>query len=78
MRDNGPGMSEEQRQHIFDPFFTTRQQQGGTGLGMSIVHGIVSEHDGTITVDSLPTVGTTVTIMLPIAGPDAISDSLRQ
>ena len=78
VRDNGPGMSEEQRQHIFDPFFTTRQQQGGTGLGMSIVHGIVSEHDGTITVDSLPTVGTTVTIMLPIAGPDAISDSLRQ
>jgi len=78
VRDNGPGMSEEQRQHIFDPFFTTRQQQGGTGLGMSIVHGIVSEHNGTITVDSLPTVGTTVTILLPISGSAETRDALSQ
>jgi PAS domain S-box-containing protein len=73
--DNGPGMSEEQRQRIFDPFYTTRQQQGGTGLGMSIVHGIVVDHQGSIDVESKLGAGTTVTIYLPIA-PKAHEDDL--
>ncbi|MFN8392558.1 MAG: PAS domain S-box protein [Bdellovibrionota bacterium] len=67
VQDNGPGMSDEQQQHIFDPFFTTRQQQGGTGLGMSIVHGIVVDHNGSIDVSSKVGEGSRITIQLPFS-----------
>lgn len=60
--DNGPGMSAEQLKRIFDPFYTTRQQKGGTGLGLSVVHGIVESHGGKIDVESLPERGTTFLI----------------
>ncbi len=63
--DNGPGMTPSQLAHVFDPFFTTRQQTGGTGLGLSVVHGIVAAHGGHISVDSAPQQGTTFTIELP-------------
>jgi len=63
--DNGPGMTPQQLAHVFDPFFTTRQQVGGTGLGLSVVHGIVAAHGGRIHVDSAPQQGTTFTIDLP-------------
>ncbi len=65
--DDGCGIAPDDQTHVFDPFFTTRQQDGGTGLGLSVVHGIVSEHDGTIGVQSAPGAGTTVTISLPAA-----------
>ncbi|MFN8390154.1 MAG: PAS domain S-box protein [Bdellovibrionota bacterium] len=67
VEDNGPGMSEEQRRHLFDPFYTTRQQEGGTGLGMSIVHGIVESHDGKVAVESVQGTGTKISIALPIS-----------
>jgi len=63
--DNGAGMDEETRQHIFEPFFTTKKEKG-TGLGMSIIYGIVKRHGGEIQVDSEKGKGTTVTIILPI------------
>lgn len=61
--DNGPGMAPEVRHRIFDPFFTTKE--AGTGLGLSLSYGIIKEHGGEITVDSVPHTGTTFTILLP-------------
>lgn len=65
--DNGTGMTREVAQRVFDPFFTTKGRGKGTGLGMSIVHGIVEEHGGTVRLDSTPGHGTRVIIDLPVA-----------
>ncbi len=67
VKDNGRGMNTEQKQHLFDPFYTTRQREGGTGLGLSIVHGIITDHGGTITVESQEGAGSTFTVELPIS-----------
>lgn len=64
--DNGCGMNEEQLAHAFDPLYTTRRQLGGSGLGMSIAHGIIQGHQGRMEVQSMSGMGTTVTIDLPI------------
>ncbi len=69
VQDFGCGMTEEQKQHIFDPFFSCRQESGGTGLGMSIVYGIVHDLDGAIHVESVLGQGTTIEIVLPKASP---------
>jgi len=69
--DDGPGMPPEVREQIFDPFFTTREASGGTGLGLSMVHGIVSSHGGTIAVHSEPGRGTEIRVDLPRHAPDA-------
>jgi signal transduction histidine kinase len=65
VEDDGAGMTEEQRQAVFDPFFTTRQKQGGVGLGLSIVHRIVCDHGGTITVESEAGKGARFVLALP-------------
>lgn len=65
--DNGAGMDKETLQRIFDPFFTTRGRTEGTGLGLSVVHGIIKRHNGAVKVDSTPGQGTTFRIFLPIA-----------
>lgn len=69
VRDNGPGIAAEHLPHVFDPFFSTRREKGGTGLGLSMVHGIITEHSGTIEVSSTPGKGAEFRIHFPAATP---------
>ena len=74
IQDNGPGISTEILNRIFDPFFTTKPEGEGTGLGLSVCHGIVAGHGGHIWAESLPGAQTTFTIELPISPLDAIDN----
>ncbi len=65
--DDGQGMEPQVQARAFDPFYTTAAIEGRTGLGLSICHGIVQDHDGTIQIESTPGKGTTIYIELPIA-----------
>jgi two-component system, NtrC family, sensor histidine kinase PilS len=63
VRDSGPGIREEERPRLFDPFYTTRE--GGTGLGLAMVHRAVEAHHGAILVDGAPGSGAQFTVYLP-------------
>jgi PAS domain S-box-containing protein len=65
--DTGPGIAKSQLDRIFDPFFTTKSPGEGMGLGLSLVHRIVTEHDGEIDVQSTPGAGAVFTVSLPLA-----------
>jgi len=72
VRDNGEGIDPGIKDKIFDPFFTTKKPGEGTGLGLSVVYGIVRDHGGSIAVKSRRGEGTTFTILLPLI--DAVAD----
>lgn len=63
--DTGHGMDQDIQKRIFDPYFTTKEKDMGTGMGLAVVHGIVSNHGGTITIDSEIGMGSTFHILLP-------------
>lgn len=65
VQDNGPGMPEAIRSRLFEPVFSSRQCGQGSGLGLAVVYGIVKRHEGSILVDSIPGIGTTIRIFLP-------------
>jgi signal transduction histidine kinase/ActR/RegA family two-component response regulator len=66
VKDNGCGMPPEVLQHIYEPFYTTKAPGEGTGLGLAVVHGIVQNHGGVVSVYSQPGQGTVFRIYLPV------------
>jgi len=70
--DTGPGIDRKIIARIFDPFFTTKEVGEGTGLGLSVVHGIVKDHRGDITVESTPGQGTVFHVLLPRIEPQVV------
>ena len=65
--DTGVGIPEEIQRKIFEPFFTTKERGKGTGLGLAMVYGVVTEHKGFVTVQSKVNQGTTFTVYLPVS-----------
>jgi CheY-like chemotaxis protein len=73
--DTGCGMTSDTAQRIFEPFFTTKAR--GSGLGLSAVRDILERHAGTVSVDSQPRLGSTLTVYIPAAGPAACAEPGR-
>lgn len=65
IKDSGCGMAPDVVQRVFEPFFTTKEAGKGTGLGLSISHSIIKEHNGDITVETVPGKGATFNVVLP-------------
>jgi len=66
-RDTGRGIPEDDVERVFDPFFTTKELGKGPGLGLSVAHGIVTNHGGKLFIESKVEEGTCVTVELPLA-----------
>jgi PAS domain S-box-containing protein len=75
VRDNGLGMDAAVRERIYEPFFTTKPPGQGTGLGMTMVYGLMKQHGGVMEVESAPGEGTTMRLYFPLALPDRQLDS---
>jgi PAS domain S-box-containing protein len=75
VRDNGPGIPQEVMDRMFEPFFSTKEVGRGSGMGLSLAHGIVHEHGGHILVDSLLGERTKFRVLLPV--PEAGAPGLR-
>jgi CheY-like chemotaxis protein len=78
VQDTGHGMPPAILARIFEPFFTTKSSGEGTGIGLAVVHGIVTSHGGAITVESTPGEGTTFTVYLPRIADRAETDTLLE
>jgi PAS domain S-box-containing protein len=74
VKDTGYGIPKEHIHRIFDPYFTTKEVGKGTGMGLAVVHGIVKEHKGIITMKSEAGKGTTFSIFFPIVEKEAVAD----
>ena len=74
VEDTGLGISKENISQIFLPFFTTKDVDEGTGLGLSVVHGIVLSHNGAIQVESVLGKGTRFEIKLPVYSSENVGD----
>lgn len=72
VRDNGCGIPQEAIDQVLDPFFTTRLDAGGTGLGLSVAHGVIVDHGGSLGIESKPGEGTCVTVSLPVESGRAV------
>jgi signal transduction histidine kinase len=71
--DTGPGVAPEITEKIFEPFFTTKPVGVGTGLGLSVVYGVIQRHGGTVEVESHPGRGATFIVTLPLESPHVIA-----
>ena len=69
IEDTGPGIDPENIERIFDPYFTTREVGKGSGMGLAVVHGIVTHHRGAVSVTSEKGRGTAFTLLFPVIGP---------
>ncbi len=78
VRDTGPGIPAAVLPHIFDPFYTTKPIGGGTGLGLSVCHGIIREHGGYMWVESTEGKGASFYVELPVITPDTYRRSDNQ
>jgi signal transduction histidine kinase len=78
VEDTGEGMDSATMDRIFEPFFTTREIGKGSGMGLSVVHGIVVQHDGEIVVASKPNEGTRISIYFPSAAGQEVSIAAGQ
>lgn len=76
VRDTGRGMSADVVKRATEPFFTTKANAGGTGLGLAMVHGFAEQSGGQMLIESAPGAGTTITLRLPCASPEAIRNDL--
>jgi signal transduction histidine kinase len=75
--DTGPGILQENYDKIFEPFFTTKLPGEGTGLGLSVVYGVIQRHGGSIELDSPPEGGAVFTIRLPLEAPDKVAETME-
>jgi signal transduction histidine kinase len=71
VHDNGPGIAEEDIDHVFEPFFTTKEVGEGTGLGLAVAQGLVTENGGVLRVTSVLGHGACFTIVLPALAQEA-------
>ncbi len=78
IQDTGHGMDEATLEHIFEPYFTTKGPERGTGLGLSVVHGIVKSHKSAITVESEPGRGSLFEVFFPVHKGPALDDADRE
>ena len=74
VKDTGEGMTPDVMKRVFEPFFTTREVGKGTGMGLAVVYGIVKNLQGTITVESVPGVGSTFRVFLPKVQAEALKE----
>ena len=66
VHDTGVGITQAEQARIFEPFYTTKGNRGGTGLGLSVTYGIITDHGGQIDVESQPGIGSKFTVWLPL------------